>query len=66
MRCQVGALGEPLVTVWVHAEVGLFTSVSSQVSPEVEIEREPLAAQFALEGFFPGMHKLVSFQLRIV
>lgn len=66
MRCQVAGLREPLVAVWVVADVRFFTRMSSEVRPEVEIEREAFVAKCTLERFFTGMHQLVAFEFRIV
>jgi hypothetical protein len=51
MGSQVAALRESLVTARIGTQVGLLSCVGSQMSPQVEIQREPLATELTLEWF---------------
>lgn len=63
---QIGALGESLEAVWKRAYVRLFTRVRSQVSSEVEVEREPLVADVTFIGLLTSVDKLVPLEFRVV
>ena len=66
VRLEVGGLRELLVAVIEGADVGPVARVDAHVGPQVEVEREPLAAALerALERLFARVHQLVALQLR--
>ena len=66
MSRQIAGLREALVAVWISANVRLFTSVRPQMRSQVEIERESLAAEGALERLFTRMDQLMALELRVV
>ena len=37
MSCQITTLGESFVAAWVGTQVGLLTSMGSQVSSEIKV-----------------------------
>lgn len=53
---QVARLREALVAVGVVAHVGLLSCVSPQMRSQVEVERESLIAEGALEGFLSSVY----------
>lgn len=66
VRSQIGRLRKSLIAVWIVAHVGFLSSVGSKVRPQVEIEREPLVAESALEWLLASVHELVALELGIV
>ena len=66
MSCQIAGLREALVAVWISANVRLFSSMRPQMRSQVEIEREALAAEGALERLLSGMDQLMALELRVV
>ena len=68
---EVARLSEALLTVGESALIGLFTCVSSQVCPQIEIQGKGLPAELTSERLFPltslySVHQHVSAQLRVV
>ena len=66
VSCEVRGLSEPLVTAWISADVGLLTSMSSQMCPQIEVQREPLEAQLAFEWFLACMDQLMPLKFGVV
>jgi hypothetical protein len=52
---QVRTLSESLIATWVGAQIRLLTRMSSQMSPQIEVQREFLATEFTLERFLALM-----------
>ena len=65
VRLEIGGLRELLVAVIEGADVGPVARVDAHVGPQVEVEREPLAAALerALEGLLARVDQLVPLQL---
>lgn len=63
---QVRLLIESLVAARVWTAERLLTRVDAHVRLQVEVEREPLAAQVALVGLLAGVHEHVPLELRVV
>ena len=65
VRFEVSGLGELLVASVERTHVGSVARVDPDVSAQVKVQRESLAAAFerALEGLFTRMHQLMPLQL---
>jgi hypothetical protein len=63
---QVRFLVEPFIARGVGAAEWLFSGMNSQMSFEVKVEAELLAADLTLVGLLPCVHKHVSFQFGVV
>lgn len=63
---QVGLLVEPLGAVGVGTDEWFLACVDAHVGLEVEVQREPLVAEFADVVLLPCVHQHVSLQLGIV
>ena len=53
--CQVARLSESPATVWKAAKVWFLTSMSSEVRPQIEVEREALATDATFERLLSSM-----------
>ena len=65
VRLEVGGLGELFVAAVERTDVGPVARVDAHVRPEVEVERETLAAALerALERLLARVHQLVPLEL---
>lgn len=59
VRREIARLSEPFVAVRVGADVRFLACMRPQMRPQVEIQREALAAECALKRLLSGMHELV-------
>ena len=66
MRRQVARLGEAAAAAGHGTNVRALAGVSSEMRPQVEVERESLSADLTLVGLLAGVDKLMPLQLRIV
>lgn len=64
VRLEVGRLGKFLIAAVERADVGSVSSVDPHVCAQVEVQRKPFptALKSTLEGFFPCVNKLVTFE----
>ena len=66
VRRQVARLGEAAAAAEHGTDVRALAGVSSEMRPQVEVERESLPADLTLGGLLAGVDKLMPLQLRIV